>query len=284
MDALVEGWIVETNLLGLREFWVVRGYRHPHNHIVASPYVIGGGKVKQYDWSTIPIWLVEYIPCIGRVAPLIPRGRIARVIDPESVLKIRRNDIPQAIIELLDIIDPEWAGITGSWAILGEKASSDVDILVYGNHWEVYRALLDLKGEGRIQPCMINERYIKVKDKISWSSYIKLVERKVLDSCYKGVPYTIRILRRLEAEICEGMVARVGSYRGPLKIVETLEPHLTPARYIIDIGGLDVLMESWHTRYMELPKGSYTGYLELFYEKGSVIASPDIVGVLEGPL
>ncbi len=284
MSFPIESWIIETNLLGLRELWMVRGYRHPCNHIVASPYMIGGRRVKQYDWSTIPGWLVEYIPCIGRVAPLIPRGKVVRVIDPESVLRIRRNDLPKAIIELLDIITPEWAGVTGSWAILEERFSSDVDILIYGDHDDMYRALLDLRVEGKIEPCRVTERYQKVKDMLSWSSYSKLVKLRVLDSCYKNTPYTLKILRKLEMEACEGIIAEIGVYIGPLKIVKALESHLTPARYIVDINGVDVLMESWHTRFMELPEGSYVGYLKLFYNKGVVVASPDIVGWLEGPL
>jgi predicted nucleotidyltransferase len=284
MSHPVEGWIVETNLLGLRELWVVRGYRHPHGYLVVSPYVMGGRRVKQYDWGSVPGWLLSYIPCIGRTAPLMPMGRVLRTVDPESVLRVRRNDLPPAVIELLDIMGPEWAGITGSWAVMGESPGSDVDLLVYGNHWEMYRALLDLRSEGKVKPCMVAERYSKVMDKISWSSYSKLVEHRVLDSCYKGIPYTIRILRRLDVEPCEGMVARIGVYRGPFRVVEAVEPHLTPARYLVEIGGVEVLMETWHTRFMELPKGLYRGYLELFYERGVTIASPDIVGSIEGPL
>jgi hypothetical protein len=30
-------------------------------------------------------------------------------------------------------------------------------------------------------------------------------------------------------------------------------------------------METWHTRFMELPKGLYIGHLELFDERGVTI-------------
>jgi predicted nucleotidyltransferase len=284
MESPIESWIVESSVLGSRELWMVRGYRHPEDYVVVSPYIIGGSKVKQYDWSGVPEWIIKYVPCIGRRAPLLPRRSITRIIDPAGVLKARRNDIPQAIVELLDIIAPEWAGITGSWAVFEEKPSSDVDIIVYGNHKAIYRVLLDLKVDGVIESCMVEERYLKVKDRLSWTSYSKLATLKVLDSCYKGVPYTIKILRRLDREPCGDFIVDMGAYRGALRIVKTLESHLTPARYIVDIGGIEALMETWHMRYMELPEGLYIGHLELFDERGATICSPDLVGSLEGPL
>lgn len=284
MEPLIESWIVESSVLGSRELWMVRGYRHPEDYVVVSPYIIGGSKVKQYDWRTLPAWIMGYVPCIGRAAPLLPGRSIVRVVDPAGVLKVRRSDIPQAVVELIDIIAPEWAGVTGSWAVFAEKPLSDVDILVYGDHEAIYKALLDLRADGRIESCMVEDRYLKVRDKLSWTSYSRLAPLKVLDSCYRGVPYTIKILRRLDREPCEGFIADIGVYEGALRIIKTLEPHLTPARYVVDIGGREALMETWHTRYMELPGGLYIGRLKLFDDRGVTLCSPDIVGGLEGPL
>lgn len=284
LNMLIEGWILETTLLGSRILWMVRGYTHPDEYIVVTPYAIEGRRVKQYDWSWLPSCVKEFIPCIGRIAPLIAQRDVVRIVDPERALRLRRGDLPAEILELLDILNPEWAGLTGSWAVFGERLSSDVDVLVYGNPNAMYKTLLELREEGRIKPCMVEDRYLKVLDRMSWSTYAKLLPFKTLDSCYRGKPYTIRILRRLYSRPCYDFIVKVGVYEGMLRVVDNSESHLTPARYIVDINGNKVTMETWHTRYMELPKGVYKGYLEVFHAREGLILSPDIVGYLEGPL
>jgi len=285
VDYVVEGWILEVSLGGLREAWVARGYKQPDWGFIATPYIAAGGRrVKAYDWFQVPQWALRLVPCIGRVAPTLEARWVVRVVDPEGALKARRGDLPVEVLELLDILSPEWAGLTGSWAIAGEGPRSDVDLVVYGNHQAIRRALADLRGEGLIAPCDVEYRYLKVADKLSRQAYERLSALKTLDSCYKGVPYTIRVLRRTIREPCEGSAARLGVYEGPLRVTDIGESHLTPARYRAELGVGVAILESWHTRYSELPEGSYRGRLELFYTREGLIATPDIVGYLEGPL
>ncbi|MFN4046530.1 MAG: hypothetical protein ACK4H7_04240, partial [Acidilobaceae archaeon] len=200
LENAIEGWIVRVSLGYLEETWTVRGYKHPEGALIATPYMRGSRRVKAYDLAEAPSWLLEFTPCIGREAPVIPERIVTMALDPGESFKVRRGDISGEVLELIDHLNPEWVGLTGSWAIAGERKDSDVDLLVYGDHRDIYATLRDLREEGAIRACNVIERYGKVKDMMDWRLYSKLSTLKLLDSCFKGAPYTLRVLRTLERE------------------------------------------------------------------------------------
>ncbi|MCX8195490.1 MAG: hypothetical protein N3F67_00165 [Acidilobaceae archaeon] len=269
----IEGWPLRVRAWGVEEIWIARGYRHPVGYIVSTPYRRGRERLKPYQLSNAPSWSLRWVDCIGREAPLVKEGE-ATAIDPERALRERRGDLWREVLELLDYLSPEWAGLTGSWAVFAEGPGSDVDLLLYG---DFYSALKDLREEGLVAPC---GRFEKVRDFLSWEDYLKLYRLKLLDACFRGRPYTIRALRTLEEEPCGRPVVYAGRYVGEVEIVEGREAHLTPARYRARLGGEEVELESWHTRYAELPEGRYFASLRLTLEGGVLKGSPDIDGFL----
>ncbi len=284
LEHAIEGWMVRVSLGYLEETWTVRGYTHPDGALIATPYMRGSKRVKAYDLAEVPSWLLEFIPCIGREAPRISERVVTMVLDPEGSFKVRKGDINGEVLELLDYLDPEWVGLTGSWAIAGEREDSDVDLLVYGDHSNIYATLRDLRDEGSIRACNVEKKYGKIGDMMSWRLYLKLSTLKLLDSCFKGAPYTLRVLRTLEREQCRGALIPLGYYKATVKILDTSEAHLTPARYEAEIEGFGgVTIETWHTRYMELPRGIYKALLRLTLntKTGAIIASPDMTGWIE---
>ena len=272
----IEGWALRTRVAGTEEVWVVRGYRHPEGYLVATPYLRGSIRLTPYDLSLAPPWTLRWVDCIGRTVPLLG-WRDAELLDPERALKVRRGELPAEVLELLDVLSPEWAGLTGSWALFSERGGSDVDLLLYGRFRE---ALQELREEGLIAPCQVEERYKKVKDKFSPEDHADLSRHRLLDSCYKGKPYTIRALRTLEPEPCSVRVEYLQEYEGEVELVDASDSFFLPARYVARLGTQEVILESWHSRYAELPPGRYRASLRLSLEGGQVKASPDIKGYL----
>lgn len=278
LDELIEGWVIRVSVGFADEVWVVRGYRHPTGSVIATPYIRGSRKLKPYDFSNIPVWLSRYVECIGRVAPVLSNHAVISVFDPRVALRIRRAELWPEVRELIEYMNPEWVGLTGSWAVFNERDYSDVDLLVYGNHAEMYKTLRDLKTEGLIEACRLEERFYKVGDKLSWADYSRLAYSKLLDSCFKSRPYTLRILRSIAREPCSDVLTPLGYYTGVFEIVDASESYLTPARYIAEANNRRFIVETWHTRYSELPLGTYKGKLRLVASREGVIASPDIDG------
>lgn len=276
MSLPIEGWMVRTRIWGVEEIWGVRGYTHPTGSLVATPQMRGSRRLKPYDLSAAPLWLMSFLPCIGRAAPLL-REREVIVIDPARALK-ERKDLWREIVELIDILAPDWVGLTGSWAVFEEKSGSDVDLLVFHRIDRLVSALRDLREEGTLREC--GDRYGKVSDSFSVEEYEALRRGRLMESCYRGRPYTIRALRMLDREPCEGFSVPLGRYVGSLRILSSDDSYAVPARYSASLGGREIVVESWHTRYQELRAGEYVGSLALFERKGEIIAMPDIDGYL----
>jgi len=262
-----EGWLLRDTVSG--SYWVVKGYEHPSDRLIVVPYrasATGGPAV------------LDYLPCIGRTALTIKRD-VVEAIDP--VRALRSASLPGEVNELLDRLGPEWAGLTGSYAIKAQGPTSDVDLLVYSERAsDLYSVLRDLKADGLISECNQEIRYLKEKDSFTRSEFLLLHPLKLLDSCYKGVPFTIRILRAVEERPCSSRFTSLGfvTLRGSLK---GLEPYMTPARYILSSSGIgEVYLLSWRTRYQELPDGVYLvrGLLQRDENMGPLYLVPDLGG------
>ncbi len=261
-----EGWLLRDAVSG--SYWVVKGYEHPSDRLIVVPYRASAGG------PAIP----EYLPCIGRTA-LTVRRDLVEAIDP--VRALRSASLPGEVHELLDRLGSQWAGLTGSYAINAQGPTSDVDLLVYSERAsDLYGALRDLRADGLIGECNQEIRYLKEKDSFARSEFLLLHPLKLLDSCYKGVPYTLRILRAAEERPCSSRFTSLGfvTLRGSLK---GLEPYMTPARYVLSSSGVgEMYLVSWRTRYQELPDGVYLvrGLLQRDENMGSLYLVPDLGG------
>ncbi len=261
-----EGWLLRDAVSG--SYWVVKGYEHPSDRLIVVPYRASAGG------PAVP----EYLPCIGRTA-LTVRRDLVEAIDP--VRALRSASLPGEVHELLDRLGSQWAGLTGSYAINAQGPTSDVDLLVYSDRAsDLYGALRDLRADGLIGECNQEIRYLKEKDSFARSEFLLLHPLKLLDSCYKGVPYTLRILRAAEERPCSSRFTSLGfvTLRGSLK---GLEPYMTPARYVLSSSGVgEVYLVSWRTRYQELPDGVYLvrGLLQRDENMGSLYLVPDLGG------
>ena len=281
---MIEGWIVRTTVNGVEESWLVKGYSHPEEGLVAVPYRRGGLRLEPFQYHVhAPNWTLKHVKCTGRTVPVLEWDRITGVVDPETILRVRLFELPESIRSLLDVLNPDWAGLTGSWAVYVETPDSDVDLLVYGEG--VYKALEDLGEEGLISQCRRGKWWHSLHPEYR-SGLGGELQQRLLDSCIRGYPYTIRILRRTTPAPCSENITYLGKIEGPIEISTGWESHLTPARYRVRILGLDssteAILETWHTRYMELPGGLYRARLSLFLDSnGRLIVSPDIDGSLE---
>lgn len=270
MNRPVEGWILHQAWGGIVVYWKVSGYMHPEARAVAVPYRVG--KTRTSPRAAIPGLNTEYYYCVGRRSYLVDLNRVTW-ISPDRLLKYRMEDLRArrpGIVELLQTLNPEWKGLTGSWATLHESVGSDVDLLIYHKDgWSIYNALADLLDEKKISGCPGRHQV----------DLPRIHGYQLLDACYKGERYTIRILKTLEPQACKWMITPIGWMTTVLEIVDPVAPHTVPAAYRAREPRLgDVILETWHTRYQEMSPGLYEARLQVFEAPHGTIVSPDLGG------
>ena len=275
----IEGWILRTIYNGVPVYWKVSGYRHYDRYKIAIPYRYGSMRIPPEQYDRLPLPDPIYLNCIGRRAYLIDVKR-ATIYNPEAVLKQRIRDLGsrgELINLLMESGVAEWIGLTGSWAIYMETMESDVDLLIYTRSPDkLYKILYEEALNGGITQC-----------KGRYNTRLPYIHGfRLLDACYKGVKYTLRLLLRLEDEgCCYRTIYKVGSVRGSIEILYPISPYTVPATYAVYIKGLGrVTLETWHSRYQELSPGPYKASLDVFYDKSrGIIVSPDLGGSIEAP-
>jgi predicted nucleotidyltransferase len=279
---LFEGWYAKVkNFEDI--LWIIKGYEHPENGYIAIPYLIGKKKISSNDFiKYTPRNFIKYLDCVGRDVPVILKESIIESYDPHEIFINKYMNLPQKILELIDVINPSYVGLIGSYAFGLENINSDVDLTVFGDNRKIYEKLKELRNNGLIKNC--SNRYNKVSNTMSQKAYLMLSNRRVLDSCYLNIPYTIRILRQIESKKCYSMYSNISSYKGLIEIYDNDESYLVPSFYkvkSIDYGNIELV--TWHTRYSELPLGKYyfDGTLQRDEIKHKIIISPDLGGKIE---
>jgi len=259
---LIDGFMVIGSISGYHEVFLVKGYRHPEGRIVVIPYAYKGTRFTAY-----PGLDVTRLDCIGWPVPQLAKNRIVRVLDPFTSYRLRYREIPVLLRELINLlgVDDE-TGLTGSYLLFKEGRSSDVDFLIAAPTKSGYilNTLRELRDDGYISQC---RPWATIRSKVHQDWLRHHYETRVLESCYKGVPYTIRLLRATDPMPCTGNAYGIGYYNGMVRLRGIGESHLVPSRYeIVEMRpepftwqGRRVL-EVWRTRYQELKEGWYSLY------------------------
>lgn len=259
--------------------WVmVRGYEHPEWGVVGEPY-----RRPDCTRPALAESMKTYLPCMGRRVPVFERNRIIHTLDPQRVLDLLPARLRKGVADLVSHLGAWWYGITGSWAVSCAAPRSDVDILVYYEPG-MERALIDLRREGRIRQCKKNSILVKRGSRRDIGTDPDLIDNSVLDSCIDGVPYTLRLLSSWGERGCDTI--RVGLGRDRVLLYVEKGGYTVPSRYrsrVVRPGSIlrkdaNVVLETWRTRYQELPPGLYIveGYVIL--EGQTYIITPDHEG------
>lgn len=257
---------------------IVRGYRHPDGYIIVEPY-------RRLDCGRQLHLRKEKIHCLGTLYYKLPKHRLV-LHDPNEALAILKPRTRQLIEELASKIDAAYYGITGSQAIACASPVSDYDIVIYGVPDDVGERLEKLRVKGLINQCkwdtIITKRRPRHPGDVALDT--ARIKKSLVDSCYRGLPYTLRILERLNEEACGEPLVPLGVYEGPATIVEAVDPYIVPARYIIELEGLgEAILETWRTRYQELAPARYIIRVSLRLDGGRLTATPDHGGYIAWP-
>lgn len=239
--------------------WVVKGYQHPEGFIIAYPkYLIGHTPPRK-----MPNWLREkyieefYWDCINATVPVIP---LSKSMYFSTRLFGKAREMAKLINEYADIDLSEDVYFTGSSSL---GLNGDIDLVFYGNDVsrKVYNSLTILREAGVFKPLSLSELLEEYKKNpwISFSDYVALRSRSVLQGSFMNVRYSIRLVPYEHGySYCIDKVTKVSEESLKIKVIESLSSYTTPAMYrvIVEPYNYEALLSSFKILFTELKPGA----------------------------
>ncbi len=257
--------------------WIVKGYQHPRDGVIAYPRYDAVNRRKLRVWESYRLVRSRavYWDCIKQEVPVINGS--------PYIWRPSNDTVSRRLLELLgilqDYLGEENVYPSGS-VLIGD--ARDIDIVIRDIPASAVETLRSLRRNsilGTPGPGYLWKEYLSKHSHIlSYTEYLVLKKSTLLHNVYKGIPVSIRI--NMYREGVNGCHDRVHDRRraGPIKIhvVEAQSPYTTPARYKCWTEKYgSIMLETYRMVYAELEPGDYIfhGYIE--YRDNGVFLVPD---------
>ncbi|MCE4605906.1 MAG: nucleotidyltransferase domain-containing protein [Desulfurococcales archaeon] len=265
---IMEGFYVETSSI----IYAVKGVCDYGEFVPVVPKYLKTGCRKVKDGFTH--CYVKYLPSIGVYSCVIPKEEISLVYNP---FEYDRNRIPVEtrgfIVFLERNISNAEIGLSGSYLLGCPKEESDIDVIIYGelprDEYMMLRKLLGSRNQ--CGDYLIEKNYmekISTENSINLNDYKEIFKSKVLEGCFKGKLYSIRLIEKNIANtICRNFYFHTGHAIVSGRLIHEI-PYTTPAIYVIrnSYSGYSYNVMTWRIRYTELPEGFYVIEGETFVD------------------
>ncbi|MCQ1538851.1 DNA polymerase subunit beta [Methanocalculus taiwanensis] len=159
-----------------------------------------GQRYRKIEFDEAFAWIREHHPEWNDTVHRIPLDQIATVLKPEEKIQeiIRRDSRVRNLASLFNLPEKSF-GCTGSLLCGLENEASDIDLVIYGEHWfSAQRQLADAVSKGLI-PEMSEEMWRKVYRKrvpeISFDDFIAHEARKYNRGEYEGTYFDLLFSR-----------------------------------------------------------------------------------------
>ena len=158
-----------------------------------------GRRYRKYDFEDAYAYIARYKPQYAGIVHRLPLNDVVRVIKPDQEI-VRIASAHPRVRKLLDLfrLPSGTIGCTGSLLCDLADSSSDIDMVVYGQHWlaaqeRVRRGIADGTIEG-LSPLMWRKVYEKRKPEIPFDVFVLHEVRKwnrgQVDGTYFDILYT----------------------------------------------------------------------------------------------
>ena len=285
---IIEGSYVDDG----RIIYAVKGLCNYERYLVVVPkYNLEGCTRFDFMRSIYNCPEQAYISNIGRKVCVIQKDSIMRYYDPYRYSSYRIPSLVKRFIELIsnNLYNGE-VGLTGSHLLGCPSSGSDIDLIIATSDPQSdYESLLRLRSEGIIVQCRDYETTVNYRDKIepegnlSLESYLILARYKVLEGCYRGARYSIRMLNPFDTEWCRKRFHYISRTRLVAEVIP-VSNYTTPALYeVLNVKSNNhYYMATWRLRFSELPRNTYVIEGDLYIDdNGTRWIIPDIGGSID---
>ncbi|HIJ06845.1 MAG: Uncharacterized protein XE11_0404 [Methanomicrobiales archaeon 53_19] len=159
-----------------------------------------GKRYRKIEFDEAFAWILEHHPEWNDTVHRIPLDQIVSVLKPEEEMGRIMQDNPRVrnLANLFSLPEKSF-GCTGSLLCGLENEASDIDLVVYGEHWfSAQRQLAEAVAEGKI-PEMSEEMWRKVYRKrvpeISFDDFVTHEARKYNRGEYEGTYFDLLFSR-----------------------------------------------------------------------------------------
>ncbi len=269
---LVEGFPLYYNGV----IYLVKGFQHPKDKIIAYPRytLVERRKIRKNEIDRFVTYV--YWDCIKQIIPVV------NVSDVYSFIDLFNKNIPynsRMIKEILSqLLDVNNLFITGSSLIF--STHNDIDIVILGVNIDLINKVQSLISRKVIrrapESCLVKEYLLKHSKDTDLGTYLYLKKDTISHIVVNNIHVNIKYVSYSNGfNRCVDPVEDRKLYKGRIQVIDCINKHILPTRYIVQIGNKKILMETFREMYSEIPLGEYyvKGYIE--YRRTGEVLVPD---------
>ncbi|PKL70060.1 MAG: DNA polymerase subunit beta [Methanomicrobiales archaeon HGW-Methanomicrobiales-1] len=213
-----------------------------------------GTRYKKYDFEDAYAFIAKHKPQYADLLQRIPYGDVKRVWKPDEELPqiARRHPRVQKLVDLFGLPNGT-VGCTGSLLCGLENEASDIDMVVYGQHWFTAQALvrqgiLDGKVEG-LSEDMWKKVYEKRKPEIPYDQFVLHEKRKWNRGQIEGTYFDILFTRSYDElnRVHLGKGTVIGKQTIEAKVTDASLSFDNPAIYEVEHESVNRVLSFTHT-------------------------------------
>ncbi len=269
---LIEGYPLYYNEV----IYLVKGYQHPQDKIIAYPRytLLEHKKLRKYEINKYVSYV--YWDCIRQVVPVID------ISHAYSFYTLFHKHIPYTSQMIKEVISQLFGVndlyITGSSLVF--STYNDIDIVILGADTELVNRVRSLISRRVIRRApeswLLKEYLLKHSNDTDLRTYLYLKKDTISHIVVNNIHVNIKYVSYSNGfNQCVDPVEDRKLYRGRIQVIDCVNKYILPTRYIIRIRNKKILMETFREMYSEIPLGEYyvKGYIE--YRKTGEVLVPD---------
>ena len=213
-----------------------------------------GTRYKKYDFEDAYAFIACHKPQYSDLVQRIPHKDVKRILKPEMEISHIADNHPR-VQKLLDLFRlPEGTiGCTGSLLCGLENETSDIDMVVYGNHWftaqeQVRQGILEGNID-ELSPEMWHKVYEKRRPEITYDQFVLHELRKwnrgQIEGTYFDILYTRSYDNLKSAPTGRGKI--IGRRVIEAKVTDALLAFDSPAVYEVEHESVSRVLSFTHT-------------------------------------
>lgn len=244
--------------------WLVKGFQHPANKVIAYPRYDLINKTKVEPYLKVKYINLHYWDCIKLHVPVIDLKNTRPFIHKGAVVE---DEVISFLAQCLNI-NKDQLMLTGS-SLIGE-GSNDIDIVIVGADHRIIERLYELTSEDvlhRIDKHSLLKEYLgKHRSVMDLYTYLYIKGDTILHLIHNRKHINLKLVKYVRGlNECIDYVEARHPFAGYIEVIDSIEPYILPARFYVRHRNKLFVLETYREIFSELKPGKYfvRGWIEI---------------------